>query len=261
VSQVPGGADTLVVIPTYQEAENIREVLTRVRAAVPDAHILVVDGTSPDGTADLARSLGAELGNIDVLDAQHAAGLGGAYRAGFRLGLERGYGTIVEMDADLSHDPEAIPTLLSTLHETQAALVIGSRYVPGGSIPNWSRHRQALSRWGNRYAAFVLGISVSDATSGYRVYRAETLEQAGYDTTTTAGYGFQIELAYRVSRTGGGIAEVPIRFVDRVRGNSKMTTTIAVEALGLVTWWGIRDRSRDLYRRVRGGSSTPPETA
>ena len=235
------GMNTLVVVPTYLEAENIEEFLQRVRAAVAAADVLVVDDGSPDGTADLATAVGRQLGNIEVLRRSGKSGLGAAYRAGFALGLERAYDTLVEIDADLSHDPGSLPTMLRAL-EQGADLVIGSRYVPGGDIPDWPRHRHAISRWGNRYAAFVLGLRVHDATAGYRAYRAAALKDADYETTSATGYAFQIELAYRISRAGGAITEVPIVFVDRTRGKSKMSLRIAIEAMLLVTWWAIRDR-------------------
>ena len=231
----------LVVLPTFNEALNIADVLEKVRAAVPDAQILVVDDGSPDGTADLAEQLGRELGNVTVMRRAAKAGLGSAYRAGFREGLARELDVMVEMDSDLSHDPAALPSLLAAIDEG-ADLVIGSRYVPGGTIPNWGLHRRLLSRWGNRYAGFVLGLPVRDATAGYRAYRASALQKVDLDAIRADGYGFQIEMAYAVQRSGGRIVEVPISFSDRVRGTSKMSSRIVVEALGLVTWWGIRDR-------------------
>ncbi|HTN81865.1 MAG TPA: polyprenol monophosphomannose synthase [Acidimicrobiales bacterium] len=231
----------LVVLPTYNEALNIEEVLGKVRAAVPDAQILVVDDGSPDGTADLAEELGRELGNVSVLRRPAKAGLGSAYRAGFREGIARGLDVMIEMDSDLSHDPAALPALLAAIDDG-ADLVIGSRYVPGGTIPNWRLHRRLLSRWGNRYAGFVLALPVRDATAGYRAYRAEALSKIDLDAVKADGYGFQIEMAYAVRRNGGRIVEVPISFKDRVRGTSKMSGKIVVEALALVTWWGIRDR-------------------
>jgi dolichol-phosphate mannosyltransferase len=238
---------TLVVLPTYEEAANIAEVLERLRAAAPDVEVLVVDDGSPDGTADLADAIGAELGQIEVMRRPGKAGLGSAYRAGFALGLERGFEALVEMDSDLSHDPAALPTLLDAV-EHGADLAIGSRYIPGGSIPNWSWHRRALSRWGNRYAAAVLGLHVHDATSGYRAYSAVAMKSIDLAGVRADGYGFQIEMAYQVARTGGTVREVPISFTDRIRGASKMSGRIIVEALLLVTWWGVRDR---LLRRGR----------
>jgi dolichol-phosphate mannosyltransferase len=241
---------TLVVMPTYDEAANIVEALTRVRAAVPDAHVLVVDDSSPDGTADLARKAGEELGQIEVLVRPKKDGLGNAYRHGFRVGLDEGYERLVQMDADLSHDPAALPSLLREL-DNGAVAVIGSRYVPGGAIPHWPWHRRAMSKWGNRYASFVLRMRVRDATAGYRAYDASTLDTIDVFTTRAKGYGFQIETAYRISQTGQRLAEVPITFTDRVRGHSKMSMAVMVEELGLVTWWGIRDRFRDLRGRRR----------
>ncbi len=236
-------------MPTYEEAPNIVEVLTRVRAAVPEVDVLVVDDNSPDGTADLARKAGEELGQIDVLVRERKDGLGNAYRHGFRVGLDRGYDRLVQMDADLSHDPAALPSLLAAL-DAGAAAVIGSRYIPGGSIPHWPWHRRALSKWGNRYACIVLGMSVHDATAGYRAYDARTLEDIDVFTTRAKGYGFQIETAYRISRSGRPLAEVPISFTDRVRGHSKMSLAVAVEELALVTWWGVRDRLKGLAQRI-----------
>ena len=243
---------TLVVLPTYQEAENISEVLRRIRAVAPAADVLVVDDSSPDGTAAMAKAIGAELGHIDVLVRPAKSGLGSAYRAGFAEGMARGYDVLVEMDSDLSHDPARLPSLLAAL-EGGADLAVGSRYVPGGSIPNWPFHRRWLSRSGNRYAAFVLGLAVRDATSGFRAYRTEMLRRIDLESVSADGYGFQIEMAYRVARAGGRIIERPIEFVDRVRGNSKMSFRIIAEAMCLVTWWGIRDRVR---RRGRTDSRT-----
>lgn len=239
---------TLVVMPTYDEADNIVEAMTRVRRAVPDADILVVDDNSPDGTADLARAAAAELGQIDVLDRPKKDGLGNAYRHGFRVGFDRGYERLVQMDADLSHEASDLPALLAALDDGAVA-VIGSRYVPGGSIPHWPWYRRALSKWGNRYACAVLGMTIRDATAGYRAYDADTLAVIDVFSTRAKGYGFQIETAYRISKSGGRLAEVPVAFIDRVRGQSKMSLSVMVEELALVTWWGLRDRVRKLLRR------------
>lgn len=246
----------LIVLPTFNEAENIDDVLRRVRGAVPEADVLVVDDGSPDGTADLAEALGVELGQITVLRRLEKNGLGAAYRAGFRWGLDAGYEALVEMDADLSHDPGALPSLLAAL-EHAVDLVIGSRYVPGGSIPEWSWHRRALSRWGNRYAAGLLGLAVNDATAGFRAYRASMLRQIDLDAVVADGYGFQIEMTYQVVGHQGRVVEVPIAFTDRVRGTSKMSSRIVVEALGLVTWWALRDRLLGGARRRRRRSLNP----
>ena len=233
----------LVVLPTFDEAENIVEAMDRVRAAVPEAGILVVDDASPDGTADIAAAHGA-----DVLRRDGKQGLGSAYRVGFAHGMADGFDVLIEMDADLSHDAADLPALLAGV-EHGADLVVGSRYVPGGSIPDWSWHRRALSKWGNRYAAGVLGLAVNDSTAGYRAYRAEMLRQIDLDDVGADGYGFQIEMTYEVVRLGGRVVEVPISFSDRQRGQSKMSSRIVVEALALVTWWGFRDRV--LRRRSR----------
>ncbi|MBT5139645.1 MAG: polyprenol monophosphomannose synthase [Acidimicrobiaceae bacterium] len=237
----------LVVLPTYDEAANIEEVLHRLHAAVPDAHVLIVDDASPDGTADLAEKIGAELSGeggrryVEVLRRPSKSGLGSAYREGFRHGLINGFDVMVEMDSDLSHDPAVLPTLLQAVDDG-ADLSIGSRYIPGGSIPDWSWHRRALSRWGNRYAGFVLGNDIADSTSGFRAYRSSILALVDFHAMRAEGYGFQIEMAYRVMTSGGNIQEVPIAFVDRIRGTSKMSGWIVIEALVLVTWWGVRDR-------------------
>ncbi len=232
---------TLIVLPTFNEADNIVEVLQKLRAIVPEASVLVVDDSSPDGTADLVEEVAEGIGDVSVMRRPAKSGLGSAYRDGFRHGLAAGYDVMVEMDSDLSHDPAALPSLLAAVADG-AALALGSRYIPGGSIPDWSWHRRALSRWGNRYAAAVLGIDVNDATSGYRAYRAEALADIDFHTVQADGYGFQVEMAYRVLTSGGRIVEVPISFTDRVRGESKMSSRIVVEALVLVTWWAIRDR-------------------
>jgi dolichol-phosphate mannosyltransferase len=241
----------LVVLPTYNEAENIEHVLRRIRAALPDAGVLVVDDGSPDGTANLAEKLGGELANIEVLRRNAKSGLGSAYRAGFAWGLDRGWEAFVEMDADLSHEPEALPSLIEPLNEG-IDLVVGSRYVPGGSIPNWRWHRRVLSQGGNVYAALLLRLHVADSTSGFRAYRAEALRRINLDDVRAEGYGFQIEMVLRVLQNGGQVTEVPIRFVDRVQGKSKMSMHIVVEALLLVTWWAFKRAGRVL---VRGGAS------
>jgi dolichol-phosphate mannosyltransferase len=231
----------LVVLPTYQEAENIAEVLRRLRAAAPGADVLVVDDSSPDGTAAMAKAVGHELGGVDVLIRPAKSGLGSAYRDGFAEGLARGYDVLVEMDSDLSHDPARLPALLAAV-EAGADLAVGSRYVPGGSTPNWPTRRRLLSQAGNRYAALVLDLSVRDATSGFRAYSAGVLRRIDMGSVRAEGYGFQIEMAYRVAAADGEVVEVPIEFRDRVRGTSKMSFDIIAEALLLVTWWGVRDR-------------------
>ncbi len=231
--------DVLVVLPTYNESANIDHVLRRIRAALPDGTVLVVDDGSPDGTADMAQILGKELGGIEVMRRPAKSGLGSAYRAGFRWGLDRGFDACIEMDADLSHEPEALPGLVAPLADGNE-LVIGSRYVPGGIIPNWAWHRRLLSRGGNLYASAVLGLKVADATAGFRAYAASLLERIDLDSIQAEGYGFQIEMTYAARRAGANVIEVPIRFVDRVEGESKMSAYIVVEALGLVTWWALQ---------------------
>ena len=230
-----------VTVPTFEEVENIELLISRVRQAVPDAHILVVDDNSGDGTAEKAEALGAEFGGIEVLRRPRKLGLGSAYRAGHAVGIARGYEVMVQIDADLSHDPADLPRLLAAV-DRGADLALGSRYTPGGSVPNWPKHRLALSVAGNRYAAFCLGMDVRDTTAGYRAYRASILDAIDFDSTHSTGYGFQIEMTYRVRNAGGRIDEVPIAFTDRVRGNSKMSWRIVVEAMALVTWWALRDR-------------------
>lgn len=232
----------LVVIPTYQEAGNIARILQRVRAVVPDAEVLVVDDGSPDGTADLAEATGREVGKVHVLRRTGKAGLGAAYLAGFRWGIQRGAPILVEMDADLQHDPAALPALLAPIERGEADLVIGSRYVVGGSIVDWPLRRRLLSRWGNRYASMVLGLGVRDCTAGYRAYRTTALTQIDLDGVVADGYGFQIEMIYRTLMTGGRVVEVPIQFGVRAAGDSKMSANIIGEALRMVTWWGLRDR-------------------
>ncbi len=238
---------TLVVLPTYQEAENIEQMLESVRKVEPEMDIVVIDDGSPDGTADLARSLADELGQIEVIRRPAKLGLGSAYRLGFNMGLEAGYDAVVEMDSDLSHDPTALPLFREALED--ADLVIGSRYVPGGRIPGWPWERRLLSKAGNIYADRMLRLGLRDATAGYRMYRTEALRAVDLDTVSADGYGFQIEMAYRVLQTGGTVVEVPITFTDRLHGSSKMSLRIVMEAVRLVTAWGIRDR----FRR----SSTP----
>ena len=244
---------TLVVVPTYEEAPNIEFVLTRIRVEAPWVDIAVVDDNSPDGTAGAAERVGANRGQIVVLRRAQKDGLGAAYRTGFGYGLEHAYEVLVEMDADLSHDPALLPALLRAV-EGGADLAIGSRYIPGGSTPHWPARRRALSRGGNAYAAFMLGVHTHDLTSGYRVFRAGALRAVSYSTTRASGYAFQIELAARVARTGGTVVEVPIQFVDRTRGRSKMSGRICAEALALVTWWGCVERCARFIPRRRAVS-------
>jgi dolichol-phosphate mannosyltransferase len=229
----------LVVLPTYNEAENIDRVLRHIRRAMPEAGVLVVDDGSADGTGHMAEQLAKELDGIEVLHRTSKSGLGSAYRAGFAWGLERGWDVLIEMDADLSHNPDSLPALVAPLGDGYD-LVVGSRYVPGGSIPNWKWHRRLLSRAGNIYAAVLLGLHITDSTSGYRAYSAGILRRLTLDSVRAEGYGFQIEMVYEVIRQGGRVTEVPICFVDRLEGKSKMSMYIVIEALALVTWWSLR---------------------
>ena len=247
---------TLVVVPTYNERPTIEQLLRRSRKAEPSAHILVVDDGSPDATADVAEKIGSEVGEVTVLRRAKKAGLGDAYRAGFRWGLDHGYEAMVEMDADLSHDPREIPVLLGLLARHE--LAIGSRYVPGGSVPRWGFHRRLISWGGNRYSAILLGMKVRDLTSGFRAYRSETLEKIDLESVKADGYGFQIEMAYLVHAAGGRIAETPIRFLDRTQGESKMSTAIALEALKLVTKWGVERRLRQPPKPPKVPVTLPP---
>ncbi|HEV3187352.1 MAG TPA: polyprenol monophosphomannose synthase, partial [Acidimicrobiales bacterium] len=228
---------TLVVLPTYNEILNVSEMLKALRRAVPECHVLVVDDASPDGTAAKARELSDELGHIDVLERNAKSGLGRAYRAGFAWGLVAGFDRFVEIDCDFSHDPMALPKLLVAANDHE--VVIGSRYVPGGHIPQWTLSRRLLSRGGNQYASTMLGLRVADSTSGFRVYAKSALEKIDFESVTAEGYGFQIEMTYRARRNGASIIEVPISFSDRQRGVSKMSGAIVLEALALVTKWAI----------------------
>jgi dolichol-phosphate mannosyltransferase len=234
---------TKVLVPTYQERANIEDLLRAIRAKAPEVDVLVIDDASPDGTADAAEAVGAELGQVEVLRRQAKDGLGNAYRAGFAHALAQGYDALVTFDADFSHEPDAIPSLVRRL-EDGCDLVIGSRYVAGGSTPNWPAHRRALSRYGNRYTGWVLRLPVRDITSGFRVYRAETLLAIEYATTRASGYAFMTELAVRIAARGARIEEVAIEFRDRERGTSKMSGRIIAESMARVTWWGLRGRLR-----------------
>ena len=236
----PGGplGRVAVIVPTYNERANLEQIASRLRTAVPDADLLIVDDNSPDGTGEAADKLAAGDARIHVLHRPAKAGLGSAYIAGFRWALERDYGVLVEIDADGSHQPQELPTLLAAL-EAGADLVIGSRYVPGGTVLNWPKSREVLSRGGNTYARVLLGIKVRDATGGYRAFRATALRQVGLDEVESQGYCFQIDLALRVIRAGLTVVEVPITFVERTQGASKMSRAVVAEALWRVTQWGV----------------------
>jgi dolichol-phosphate mannosyltransferase len=227
----------LVVVPTYNEAESVVEVLDRVLAADPRVDLLVVDDGSPDGTAKLVLDRGADEPRVHLMERSGKQGLGAAYRAGFGWGLERGYDALVEMDADLSHPPDRLPTLLDGL--AGADLVVGSRYVPGGRTVNWSRLREAISRGGNAYVRLALGMPVHDCTAGYRAYRREVLEALRVDTVRSNGYCFQVEMVHKTWQEGFVVAEVPITFTERASGVSKMSRQIVAEALLRVTQWAL----------------------
>ena len=251
---IAGLGRVVMVIPTYNESLNLGEIIERLRAAQPAVDALVVDDGSPDGTGDLADQIAASDSQVTVLHRPRKEGLGAAYLNGFRVALERGYDVIGEMDADGSHQPEQLERLLDRLQD--ADLVIGSRWVPGGTIVNWPLRRELLSRLGNYYTRTLLGIRVRDATAGYRVFRRTTLERIDLDEIVGQGYVFQAELAYRTLRAGLRVAEVPIEFVERVRGESKMSTRVATESLRRITRWGISERRRRISAAMRLGRRT-----
>ncbi|GAY10746.1 polyprenol monophosphomannose synthase [Pseudonocardia sp. N23] len=243
----------LVVIPTYQERENIALIVKRVHAAVPDADVLVVDDGSPDGTGEIADEMAAADERVKVLHRTEKAGLGAAYVAGFGLALAGPYQVIVEMDADGSHAPEDLPELLAALDSGGGAdLVLGSRYVPGGRVVNWPAHRQVLSRGANVYARLALGAPVKDITGGYRAFRRQVLEELDIATVASTGYCFQVDMAWRALQAGFRVREVPITFTERELGASKMSTAVMFEALHRIASWGLQHR----FRRFRR-SSTP----
>ena len=245
---------TLIIVPTHNEAANIASVIQRIRDAVPAADVMVIDDMSTDDTRAIVRARAVDDDHVRLETREVKRGLGDAYLYAFRIGLREGYDALVEIDADLSHDPADLPMMLD-LAERGIALVIGSRYIPGGSVIGWPRRRTWLSRWGNRYAGLVLGLALNDATAGYRVYRADTLRTIGLDGVQADGYGFQVEMTYRVVQAGLSVVEVPIAFRDRVAGTSKMHRGIVLEAFRLVTFWGLRDmvtlrRARRTYRSL-----------
>ena len=228
---------TLVVVPTYDERANIDELVART-LRVPGVELLVVDDGSPDGTGERADELAADEPRMRVLHRPGKAGLGSAYRTGLGLGLDEGYDVLVEMDADLSHDPGALPDLLAAARHND--LVIGSRYVPGGGVENWPLHRRLLSAGGNLYVRVLTGVPVRDATSGFRAFRAEVLEAIGLRSLRSEGYSFQLETVLQTWLAGFQVAEVPITFVERVAGASKISRAIVVEAMLRVLLWGVR---------------------
>ncbi len=246
------GQRILVIVPTYNEAENIELVLDRVRGSVPAVDVLVVDDGSPDGTGELADKVAGHDSKVSVLHRTEKEGLGAAYRAGFAWGLARGYDVLVEMDADGSHLPEQLPRLLDALDG--ADLVLGARWVPGGRVVNWPRRRQLLSRGGNVYSRLALGLRLHDATGGFRAFQRATLEGIDLASVSSAGYCFQVDLARRAVAGGFRVVEVPITFVEREYGESKMSGDIVREALVNVTRWGVQHhlgRLAGLVRRDR----------
>jgi dolichol-phosphate mannosyltransferase len=251
-----GAGGLLVVVPTYNERDNIEPILHRLLGANPQADALVVDDASPDGTGELADRIASADGRVHVLHRPAKAGLGAAYIAGFRWALERGYDVIVEMDADGSHAPEQLPELLSALAD--ADVVLGSRWVPGGKIVNWPMSRMLLSRGGNVYTRLALGIDLRDATGGFRAYRAAVLQKLDLDEVPSPGYCFQVDLAWRAVRDGFRVVEVPITFTERERGDSKMSNSVVREALGRITVWGVRHRADQLRRLVTGQGRAEP---
>jgi dolichol-phosphate mannosyltransferase len=249
----------LVIVPTYDERENLALIAERLHAAVPAAHLLVVDDNSPDGTGQVADELAAAHAWAHVLHRAEKTGLGGAYIAGFGWALARDYGVVVEMDADGSHAPEQLPTLLAALD--RADLVLGSRWVAGGRIVNWPKHREVISRMGNLWTRVALGLPLKDATGGFRAYRREVLERLSLDEVASAGYCFQVDLAWRAWRNGFDVVEVPITFVERERGESKMSRRIVAEALLRVGWWGLTSRSADRVRNQRARRAAREEAS
>ncbi|MFJ7749594.1 polyprenol monophosphomannose synthase [Arthrobacter sp. NPDC097144] len=238
----------LTIIPTYNEIESLPKTLQRLRLAVPDSDVLIADDNSPDGTGAYADEIAAKDPRVHVLHRKGKEGLGAAYIAGFRWGLERGYDILVEMDADGSHKPEQLPLLLEAA-EKGADLVIGSRWVPGGSVVNWPLHRKILSRGGSTYSRLMLGIGVRDITAGFRAFRRSTLEALDLSAVESVGYGFQVDMTFRVARMGLRIQEVPITFVEREFGASKMSGNIVFEAIANVTKWGLSARWNKLTHR------------
>ena len=247
----PGVGRVLVVIPTYNEADNIKIIVDRVRQAVPQVDILIADDNSPDGTGRIADGLTAGDERVHVLHRPGKQGLGAAYVAGFGWAREHGYEAVVEMDADGSHAPEELPRLLDALSEADA--VLGSRYVPGGTVLNWPTSRMLISRGGNLYVRMALGMPFRDATGGYRAYRMPVLDKMEIDSVSSQGYCFQVDLAWRAYRQGFRVTEVPITFADRERGASKMSQSIVREAFWRVTIWGTQSRLATLRKMLGGG--------
>jgi dolichol-phosphate mannosyltransferase len=253
VTDRPAEPRVLVIIPTYNERENIEPIIERVHAAAPAVHVLVVDDASPDGTGRIADKLAEADERVHVLHRGGKAGLGAAYIAGFDWGLGERFDVLVEMDADGSHAPEQLPRLLAGLDD--ADLVLGSRWVPGGAVLDWPRSRELISRGGNLYARLALGVPLRDITGGYRAFRREVLEGIDYAGVASQGYCFQVDLAWRALRAGFHVVEVPISFADRERGESKMDGAIVREAFLRVGGWGLRHRGRQLGGALRKSRS------
>ncbi|WP_293167992.1 polyprenol monophosphomannose synthase [Microcella sp.] len=226
-------------MPTYNEAESIRGMVERVRRSVPDADLLIIDDGSPDGTGAIADDLAATDDRVSVRHRAAKSGLGSAYLLGFGIAAEQNYDAVVEIDADGSHDPAELPAMLALLEKRRADLVIGSRWIDGGSVVNWPWARRAISRSGNRYAKWMLRSSIRDLTAGFRAYRTAALRGLDRAVVSSQGYCFQVELAWRVERSGGVVLEHPITFVERTTGSSKMGPAIVAEALVRVTGWGV----------------------
>jgi dolichol-phosphate mannosyltransferase len=240
-----------MVVPTYNEAENLAWIVGRLRAAQPELDVMVVDDNSPDGTGKIAEELASADPAVSVVHRAEKGGLGAAYKHGFRVALDAGYDVIGEMDADGSHQPEQLHLLLDALRD--ADLVIGSRWIPGGSVVNWPFRRELLSRGGNLYVRLLLGVSVRDATAGFRLFRRKALETIDLDAVESTGYVFQTDMVVRCLRAGLRVREVPIEFIERVRGDSKMSGQVASESLRRITRWGLRERREHLLRAVRRG--------
>ena len=249
----PAASRVLVVIPTYNEVENLPVIVARIRAAVPAAHVLVADDASPDGTGKLADGMAEDDDHVRVLHRPGKRGLGAAYLDAFGWGLREGFGVLVEMDADGSHQPEQLPSLLARI-DAGAEVVLGSRWIPGGTVQNWPLARSVLSRGGNAYVRIVLGMPVRDATGGFRAYRASALRALDLGDVASQGYCFQVDLVWRAVRAGLRVEEVPITFVERERGESKMNRAIVGEALWRVTQWGVRLRAEQAASALRARS-------
>jgi dolichol-phosphate mannosyltransferase len=238
----------VVVVPTYNERENVETVAGKIREAVPDADLLVVDDNSPDGTGELADKLASADSHIHVMHRAGKSGLGTAYLAGFGWALERGYDAVIEMDADGSHQASDLPRLIAALD--RADLALGSRWVPGGKVLNWPKSRHIISRGGNVYVRLMLGIKVRDATGGFRAFRASTLRAIALDQVVSQGYCFQVDLTLRTLAAGLTVTEIPITFIERAHGTSKMSNAIVMEAFWRVALWGIGGLPERLHGRV-----------